>query len=93
MTVKSLTKKKAEAEKEHAAEYGGTLPDIEKVKFNLFLKGTWNATLTTDNKIYIEVIRGQMLDKEKWDQVKKMAPLPAELFETIEGTLQGIGVR
>lgn len=63
----------------------GVINTTEKVRYNLFLKGTWNATLTVENKIYIEVIRGQMLDKAKWDEIKKLAPLPAELLETIEG--------
>lgn len=58
---------------------------VEKVKFNLFLKGTWNATLTIENKIYIEVMKGQMLDKLKWDQLKAMAPIPENIKETLQG--------
>ena len=62
-----------------------TFFDTEKVKCHLFLKQTWNATLTVNNILYIEVIRGQMLNKKKWDEVKGMAKLPSQLIDCLEG--------
>lgn len=59
-------------------------PGVEKVKQLLFLRGIWNATLTTDNKLYIEVVRGQMIDKAQFQIMKTMAPIPPELMTAIE---------
>lgn len=62
----------------------GVIPHVEKVRHYLFLKGTWNATLTTENKIYIEAIKGQMIDKAKWEILKGMCKLPEDLFNDLE---------
>jgi hypothetical protein len=61
-------------------------PGVEKVKQWLFLKGIWNATLTEDNVLYIEIIRGQMVNKEQWQTMKGMAAsMPEALKDTIDG--------
>ena len=59
-------------------------PDVEKIKANLLLKQSWPAILTTENKIYIEVLKGQFLDKEKWNQLAAKASLPQLMFDDLE---------
>lgn len=60
-------------------------PGVEKVKQLLFLKGIWNATLTYDNNLYIEIMRGQMINKEQWQAMKDIAPIPEALKDAIDG--------
>lgn len=63
-----------------------SFPGIQKVKQLLFLNGMWNATLTDDSQLYIEVIRGQMVSEENWQTLKKVAAnMPESLKDTLDG--------
>lgn len=84
MSTKSEVKKQTRELKALVGGNGSAFPGVEKVKQLLFLKGIWNATLTEDNKIYIEVVRGQMIDKSQWEIMKTMAPVPEALKDTID---------
>lgn len=81
--VKDNTAKKSK-ERPKAPDFSNNFPDVEKIKANLLLKQSWPAILTTDNKIYIEVLKGQFLDKAKWEQLKAQASLPQLMFDDLE---------
>jgi hypothetical protein len=85
MSVKSEEKKQTKAVKSLVGQNGNAFPGVEKVKQLLFLNGIWNATLTEDNNLYIEVVRGQMINKENWEAMKTMAAVPEALKDALDG--------
>jgi hypothetical protein len=79
-----MKKSKVTPTKQEQSPILASFVDVEKVRNYLFLAGTWNATLTIDNKLYIEVMKGQMVGKDSWAHLKTIATVPPDISMKID---------